>query len=244
MQYANFGFALGFFLIPLVMPLNILADECFPEHTTTTPERMYPDQETYIPDSSTSEPLRLTNQWILTEFLGHFDSYERPSRDQFRGYRRLTSKNILENTTRRKVFELICQNPGVSLSRLSQLSECNESTLRYHLEQMTHEKCITRFDQGRSSHYFKNHGGFSTREKQYLLCLSSGNARKIIRYIQENPGITRKELADKLEVASPTVTRAVRHLAQNGCILLEKEGRVTRHFIPEKSRIVVQNQDQ
>ncbi|WP_394698650.1 winged helix-turn-helix transcriptional regulator [uncultured Methanospirillum sp.] len=54
----------------------------------------------------------------------------------------------------------------------------------------------------------------------------------MLQTVQKNPGITRRELADKLGVASPTVTRGVQNLHEDGYLILVKEGKYTRHYMP------------
>lgn len=236
MQYTNLGFALGFFLLPLFMPIVVSSDDLIPDIPGIIPEGTTGTKvELPMTAPNPSDPNHLSQYWILSEYIGNIDTFERQSRETFRGYRRINTKNILEHETRKKIYDLVCKNPGINLSRLAELSECNESTLRYHLDQISHENYITRYDNGRSSHFFEKRISFSPEEQQFLSSLSSGQSGKILQLIHNDPGITRNELAQKLGIASSTVTRTVQHLTFNGLVVLEKTGRVTRHYIAENS---------
>lgn len=216
-------------------------DGYYPEIWNTSQEEQNRDQaESVTPESSSSNDTHVTDQGIWRDIFGDLISYERPIREHLRGFRRITANNVLDHETRQKIFDLICHNPGISLSGLADLSDCNESTLRYHIFQISKENYISVFDQKKTSHFFENHSRFSHKEQKFLSRFTSGQSGRIMQVVHKHPGITRKELADELGVASPTVTRTVQQLADEGLILLVKEGRYTRHFIPNDSLFLVQ----
>lgn len=232
MQYMNISFALSFLLIPLFIPLVVSSDEIFPDNNGVFfAEKNVTKVESSTPDASTSDPNNISKYLIISGFIGNVDSCERPYRETLRGFRRINPKNILKHETRNKIFTIICQNPGINLSKLAELSECNESTLRYHIDQISQENFIVRYDNGRSSHFFEKRIGFSSEEQQFLSCISSEKSNRLLQLIHDNPGISRNELAKKLGIASSTVTRSVQHLSSEGLIILEKNGRFTRHYI-------------
>jgi predicted transcriptional regulator len=91
---------------------------------------------------------------------------------------------------------------------LAELAQVNESTLRYHIFRIEKERCITVHESGLSG--------------------------RILHLISESPGITRKKLADKLEVASPTVTRAVQNIYNESHVTLVREGKFPRHYLSQR----------
>ena len=160
-------------------------------------------------------------------------------REKLRGYRRITEKNILDHKTRRSLYDLIRSYPGIDLFGLVELTGMNEYTIRYHLDRIAEVQVITIITVGKSFHFFENHKKYSDEERQFLSRFSSGQSGRILQTIRDHPGITRRELATTLGVASPTVTRAVQLLASEGYIRLEKEGKYTRHFLPGQSKVLV-----
>lgn len=228
MHYSNIGFALGFFLITLGIPLDGYAPEPRNALLDESEKEQSPSQTA---GSEHHQKSRHPFHWIWNDFLSDNDVLSRIVRERVSGYRRITATNVLEHETRKKIFALICENPGIDLTRLAILSKSNENTLRYHIDRLAETKCISIFDQGKSYHFFENHNTFSMKEQLFLSRSSSGLTGKILTLVQHNPGISRREIAECLGIASPTVTRTVRHLVYEGCIQLVKDGKYTRHYI-------------
>jgi len=237
MQYTSVGFAFGFFLISLSCPL-----ECnISEIRISLPDgsgREENETETSIPLPRDDAGMDYHSIW--SSLFADIDLAYRFLLKQLKGYRRITVHNVLENEIRRKVYETVCQNPGIDLTRLALLCECNERTLRYHICQIAEKDFITIYNQGKSFHFFENHNAFSLNEQRFLSYYSSGQTGKILSLIHKKPGVTRRELADHLGVSSPTVTRMVQNLVQKECVRLVKEGKYTRHFLTGDSCSIVQ----
>ena len=242
MRYTNFGCALGFFCIPFILLFIIPVDGYF---LISEPER--PDTDSgekphaYGDEKSLPEASISSYQWIWSPVLDILNQSTRSVREEVRGYRRISADNLFEHTLREQIFQIICENPGISLSRLGELSHINESTLRYHLFRIEKERCISVFESGNMHHFFENHQTYSTQEKEFYSRYSSGQSGKILQAVEKNPGITRRELADILGVSSPTVTRGVQKLHEDGYLVLVKEGKCTRHYIPAYPRGNTQN---
>jgi predicted transcriptional regulator len=156
------------------------------------------------------------------------------------GYRRITAKNLMNNERRHKILELIRRYPGIDLNGLTRYSGCNESTLRYHLELMEEEKVIRSSILGKSLHFFEKRARFSFNEERLLSYYSNASAGRILSLVYEHPGITRRDLAAFLGIASPTVTRMVQILVSEGCIRLQKDGKFTRHYLSDDSVTLIQ----
>jgi len=237
MQSTGFGFALGFFLISLGIPLEC----CYPEPRIVSfnepDERNSGRQNTEGQEKKGSAP---DVRWIVPNFIR--DLWCTPSglRAEFRGYRRITPQNVLDHPIRRKIYALICENPGIDLHNLARNSGCNENTIRYHVDRIAEEKWITIFYQGKSDHFFENHNTYSEDAQLFLARYASGLTGRILKVIRHSPGITRKDLADQLGIAGPTVTRAVQDLAHEGSIRLEKKGKFTRHYLSNESLSLIQ----
>ncbi|MFH0966073.1 MAG: winged helix-turn-helix transcriptional regulator [Methanobacteriota archaeon] len=235
MRSTNLGFALGLCLLSLSIPL----DYSFPDPEISGQERDCQEPSglcsSDIPSPSHSGS---PHSPVAEPTMMNFDPTEWFLREHLRGYRRITAKNILDHHTRRSLYDLICTYPGIDLSGLADLSGINENTLRYHLDRIAEEQVITTLMVGKSFHFFENHKKYSDEEQQFLSRFSSGQSGRILQTIRDQPGITRRELADILGVASPTVTRTVQNLAGEGYIRLLKEGKYTRHFLPGQSMIL------
>lgn len=236
MRSTSLGFALGICLLSLYIPIEsgisdsripIQEKDLNPEQEAESPKYPgYPGGSDRIPCGSDL-------------FINDHDLQYRLFSRSVKGYRRITAKNVLDHETRKAAYDLIGQNPGIDLTRLSVLSEIKESTLRYHLDRMDEEDLISVITVGKSFHYFQNHNQYSDAEQQFYSRFSSGTSGKILQIIRDNPGITRRELADRLIIASPTVTRSVQQMAEQGYIRLEKQGKYTRHYLPGQSAALI-----
>lgn len=146
------------------------------------------------------------------------------------GYRRVTGKNILEHETRHEIYEQIVAFPGIDLRTLITLTGVNENTLRYHLDRIHAGGKIIVTTIGGISHYFENHGKYSGDEQILKARMFTSGSSRILHLVEDNPGLTRGELADHLGIAGPSVTRSVSHLIEDGLIRLERDGRFSRYY--------------
>lgn len=74
---------------------------------------------------------------------------------RFRGYRRLSGKNILEHEKRHLIYTTILMNPGIGIPALASLTDINLHTLRYHRGFLIHMKKIACIEQGNGYHFFE-----------------------------------------------------------------------------------------
>jgi len=235
MRSTSLGFALGLCLLSLSVPLDYSTPE--PKISGQEDECREPSglcQPGLPPSTSRSGYPRTPGTDLV---LINSDPTEWFLREHLRGYRRINAKNILDHQTRRSLYDLICSYPGIDMSGLAELSGINENTLRYHLDRIAEEQMITTLTVGKAFHFFENHKKYSDEEQQFLSRFSSGQSGRILQTIRDHPGIIRRDLADILGIASPTVTRTVQYLTGQGYIKLVKEGKYTRHFLPGQSII-------
>ena len=64
---------------------------------------------------------------------------------------------------------------------------------------------------------------------------------KLIYILCKNAGLTKKELAQRLDVAAPTITKMVERLEKNNFLYTkkdEKDKRITRVYVSEKGKVV------
>jgi DNA-binding transcriptional ArsR family regulator len=147
-----------------------------------------------------------------------------------RGYRRLSGKNILEHAKRHLIYSNILMNPGIDISSLASLTGLNQHTLRYHLAYLIRMRKITSIEQGGSYHFFENHGRYGHADCQYILFQNYPTTNNIIALVDENPGITRGEIAHHLGLAGPSVTRWMHRLIDEGIVKEVREGRFARYY--------------
>ncbi len=147
-----------------------------------------------------------------------------------RGYRRISGKNILEHEKRHLIYSDILMNPGIDMSSLASLTAINLHTLRYHLAYLIRMQKITCIEQGGGYHFFENHGRYGHADQKHILFQNYPTTHNIITLVNENPGITRGEIAHLLGLAGPSVTRWMHRLIDEGMVKEVREGRFARYY--------------
>jgi hypothetical protein len=159
-----------------------------------------------------------------------FDWNSKIGRIQFRGYRRLSGKNILEHEKRLRIYSTILMNPGIDVPSLTSSTGINLHTLRYHISYLVRMGKIACIEQGGGHHFFENHGRYAHADQQQILFHKYPTTNRILSLVEENPGITRGEIADRLGLAGPSVTRWMQRLIAEGIIKELHEGRFVRYY--------------
>ncbi len=135
-------------------------------------------------------------------------------------------KIFLLHPTRRKIYKIICENPGTYFYRLMQHGDegISSATLLYHLSKLEEDELIhsAKID-GKRIYFPKNLRDFET-ERAYML-LKNDNARKIFLYILNHEGCFQNEIARELNIHHDTVRHHVAKLVDSEMIVKEKEGR-------------------
>ncbi|MFA5267181.1 MAG: winged helix-turn-helix transcriptional regulator [Methanoregula sp.] len=149
---------------------------------------------------------------------------------RFRGYRRLSGKNILEHDKRQLIYTTILMNPGIEIPLLASLTGINLHTLRYHLGYLIHLKKIACMEQGGGYHFFENHGRYDPADQQRILYRRYPTTSRILTVIAENPGITRGEIAAGLGLAGPSITRWTQRLIAEGEVTEVRDGRRVHYY--------------
>lgn len=161
-----------------------------------------------------------------------FDGNITTGRIRFRGYRRLSGKNILEHEKRLRIYSTILMNPGIDIPALGDLTGINLHTLRYHIAFLVRMQKITSVERGGGYHFFENHGRYAPADQQQILYHQYPTTNSIITLVKENPGVTRGEIADCLGLAGPSVTRWMQRLIAEGMVSEVHEGRFVRYYTP------------
>lgn len=147
-----------------------------------------------------------------------------------RGYRRISKKNVLEHESRRILYHTICENPGLDIRSLANISGLNEHTLKYHLDQIITSGHVSVHCSGGGKHYFENHGTYSEPQQILLSRLHESGFGRILTTVLDNPGLSRGEIAQILGVSGPVISRSMQTLIEEGLILQVSDGKFRRYY--------------
>jgi predicted transcriptional regulator len=150
------------------------------------------------------------------------------------GYRKISKDAFLYNTNRRVIFETIRDHPGISLSRLSQITEIKNATLQYHLKILGLKGKIIRVEYQNTINYFENSGKYTAFEKKVFKHLQNQTTRRILAVLLKSSNISRGDLARKIGTSGPSITWHANRLSQDRIIILNKNGRYVKYILSEE----------
>ncbi len=128
------------------------------------------------------------------------------------------------------MYTIILMHPGIDVDELASQTGINLHTLRYHISHLVHMQKITCLEQGGKSHFFENHGRYDSADQRQILIRNYPTTNRILDIVMTLPGVTRGEIADRLGLAGPSVTRWMQRLIAEGMVTEERDGRFARYY--------------
>ncbi len=147
------------------------------------------------------------------------------------GYRKIEKNSVLYNENRQKIYQTVTANPGVKFNELERLTGIKEGTLKYHLLILGIKRWIICFGSGRSVRYFENNGRYNELEKKVFFHLQNPTTRRILKILASSPEVSRKEIAEILGIAGPSISWHTKRLSGDGIITTRKNGRAVRYTL-------------
>ena len=136
-------------------------------------------------------------------------------------YTRLSKDKTLENYNRGRVFEYIDLNPGSHYNAILAALDINNGALVYHLDVLQRDGFVSSRQEGMYRRFYP-------RGMEMPPLLENGTTEsqlRVLKAIQEMPGITQKELAKFLGLRQSTLAYQIERLTAMNYIVAEKRGR-------------------
>jgi len=147
------------------------------------------------------------------------------------GVRRINRSNVLNNSSRDTIFNIIRSVPGIHLNRISKDTGINLGTLRHHIDILENEKVIMAQRINGKVRFFMNGSAYSDKEKTLISLLKNDIDRKIIYEILKGHPINNNSLAEKLGVCASTVSWHLKHIREKEIIEMNKDGKNNNYNI-------------
>jgi len=145
------------------------------------------------------------------------------------------AKVFLQNKNRTALLEYIRNNPGCTPADLSNVTGINRGTVRYHLTILAMMRKIVEVHNLNSRVYFENSGKFTEFEKRMHRHLRNSTTKKILGILVSSPGVSRKEIGERIGIAGPSVTWHTNRLSRSGILAIEKTGRGIRYVLTKEA---------
>ena len=134
------------------------------------------------------------------------------------GFRRVRPGNVLEHPLRRGLHAAIGADPGLDLAGCAAATGANRETLRYHLALLVCCGKVVEETRSGSVRYFPHDPALTPVHRALLHALRNESLAPMLAAVRDAPGISRGDLADRLGVAGPSVTRQVQRLIEEGLV--------------------------
>ncbi len=126
---------------------------------------------------------------------------------------KLSKETILNNDTRKLIYDYIKMNPGTYFNKLSNDLNINNYLITWHIAMLEKFGFIKREILDNRYVYFDINLDIREVKRNYLL--SNEKSQKIIFYLKENDsGLTKTQLADALEMHQNTISKYLEDLEE------------------------------
>lgn len=140
-------------------------------------------------------------------------------------YHRIRTNEALENGTRKRIHDMIVENPGVSIQGAARLADVSHSTATYHMERLVQAGMVLRVRDGNKVRYYKNGGAFTETERKFLPLTKSKGTMKVLSRLLSEPDAYRAKLASELGLSTATVNWHLKRLFECGLVEESRDGR-------------------
>jgi predicted transcriptional regulator/uncharacterized membrane protein len=152
-------------------------------------------------------------------------------------YTKLRKDKILNNKTRGMIREYILDNPGTHYNSLKRMLNLSNGALAYHLKTLENEGFVTS----------KKHGMYKILYPVEIRDMSSDpymstSKKKIYGIVQSQPGLTQKQVSERVELSLSTVNYHIHSMLKAGLVRLKRDGNKTRCFVENKIPSEINNE--
>lgn len=145
-------------------------------------------------------------------------------------YARIPPSDVLSSDVRRRVYQLVQAEPGLSLSELAQRAALSWGNTVHHLSVLKRSGLVVSLRHGRYRRWFAA-GAVEQGQRGQVAALRNPVSARVARLVLEVPGLSQKQLADRMAMSPQAVHWHLARLAQAGLVQRVREGREVRHYV-------------
>jgi predicted transcriptional regulator len=143
----------------------------------------------------------------------------------------LKLKRKLENRNRESIYRHIDLNPGCTVSDISKRETMNVGSVRYHVDQLRDARRIVEVKFGKFRRLFRNSGAYDDREITIISALQVRTNRAILLMIRDSPGLSNKQIAERLDIKESMAHTYLSHMLRDSIIRYEKNGQQKMYYL-------------
>lgn len=138
-------------------------------------------------------------------------------------FSRVQRDKLLKNPNRQTIHQMIETRPGIHYKQLVRALGQPDGTVKHHLDKLVQGGLVTTAPgAGYTCYFIAGEADRHTRDASS--CLKSPVAQGLMQTIQERPGITGKQAAERLGVTPATVHYHLKRMDEAGLLIREREG--------------------
>ncbi|WP_458207565.1 winged helix-turn-helix transcriptional regulator [Haladaptatus sp. NG-SE-30] len=158
-----------------------------------------------------------------------------PGSSTVRSYSRHDSSNPLDNVTRATVHDAVTDDPGLSLSALSDRAGIPRSTVRYHVR-ILEEEGLVETATVRGKRRVSPTDGV---DPELAASLSDDSTAQLLETVARNGPASVSELAEALDRTPGTVSYHLDRLADDGLVERERAGNAVVTTLPDRVQAAI-----
>jgi uncharacterized membrane protein/DNA-binding MarR family transcriptional regulator len=140
-------------------------------------------------------------------------------------YSKLKPEHLLSNRLRKRIYVYVQNNPGEHFRSILVNLNLTNGTLAHHLYTLERENLIRSQRDGLYRRFYP--AGYQIDEDRVSL---SPIQKRIMELLGSEPGLSQKDISQKLDLSNSTVNYNIKSLKEKGIIDITKEGKSTHIF--------------
>ena len=153
-------------------------------------------------------------------------------------YSRLARSEMLDNKVRASVYAHVKSNPGAHPSGIAETLGLGWGTVVYHLARLEEASLVTPREAHNRKCYFAVGGELDNAGRTAVAAMSTDKARSIVEILRGTPGLSQKELAERLGISQALASWHVKRLIASGVIIATRSGRSNLLHVAEHVPVV------
>ena len=146
--------------------------------------------------------------------------------------------DVLELEIRRKIYDIVAENPGLHLSKIAELLNMRVSLAEYHLIQMAKNQVVFPVKESGYTRYYVK-GKVGTEDKRTLALLRQEVPLRIILLLLKQNTVTHKEILKNLDVAPSTLSYHLKKLITYEIIGAHNNSEEHGYFLNNREHIAM-----
>ncbi|MCD6572706.1 MAG: winged helix-turn-helix transcriptional regulator [Thermoplasmata archaeon] len=147
------------------------------------------------------------------------------------------NEDLLALETRRKIYTLIEEKPGLHKREIARTMGMSLSTIDYHLHYMEKKGLVEARTDGKYKRYFvKEKGG--KEDRRIFSMLRQEVPRRILLFLLAHPRAIHKEICEHIGKAPSTISFHMKKLVKEGLVEEISMGKEKAYFVRNEARVI------